>query len=60
MGNDDLHLHKAGQLNLCMQADNSGSYLGQCFAGFWYEHICATVVSHVMALTVRKDYSQHT
>ena len=35
------------------------SYLGQCFAGFWYEHIGATVVSHVMALTVRKGFAAH-
>lgn len=42
-----------------MQADiKSVLYLGQCFAGFWYEHICATVVSHVMALTVRRNYSE--
>lgn len=44
--------------NTDMQADiKSGSYLGQCFAGFWYGHSCATVVSHVMALTARNNYS---
>lgn len=54
-----LNLHDAGELILCMQEDmKSGSYLGQCFVGFWYEHICATVVSHVMALTARKNYTQ--
>lgn len=30
----------------------SETYLGQCVAGFSYGHIIATVVSHVMALTV--------
>lgn len=37
-----------------MQPDTAGSHLGQCFVGLWYGHSCATVVSHVMALTVGK------